>query len=213
MGSRLIGVMVLVALLAACSTGTTTIVPNADSSAEGDQQVDEAAQSADEVPADQLEADSGSEEISDELGSRENPLPIGTAVVLDDGMGGVWEVSLIAPDLEANDVVLAENMFNEEPPEGFQYALLPVVAKYLGEETGTAAYDLEFAFVSAAGTTHKSFDVYAVGPDELANVNELYKDGVAEGNVVIAIPSGDAELGTWRVTTSWGDTAAFFAAE
>lgn len=205
--------MVLIPFLPACSTGTTTIVPTVDSSVGSDQQVNEANKSADELPAEQLEAESKALETSNELGSRENPLPIGTSVILNDGMGGIWEVTLLAPDLEANEVVLAENMFNEDPPEGFQYSLLPVAAKYLGEETGTAAWDLDFAFVSAAGTTHKSFDVTVVGPDELADVNELYKDGVAQGNVVIAIPSADVELGTWRVSSSWGDTAAFFAAQ
>lgn len=48
MGTRLIGIVVLVALFSACFTGTTTIVPNVDSSFEADQQVDEAPQSADE---------------------------------------------------------------------------------------------------------------------------------------------------------------------
>ncbi|WP_158665574.1 hypothetical protein [Pontimonas salivibrio] len=184
-----------------------------DSSVEGDQQVDEAAQSADELPADKLEARSDSVETAEELGSRENPLPIGTAVVLDDGMGGVWEVTLLAPDLEANEVVLAENMFNEDPPEGFQYSLLPVVAKYLGEETGTAAWDLDFAYVSAAGTTHKPFDVSVVIPDDLGSLNELYNGGVAEGNIAIAIPSEAPKQGTWRIGTSWGDAAVFFAAQ
>ena len=103
-------------------------------------------------------------------------------------------------------------MFNEAPPEGLQFAILPVSAKYLGDDTGTPAWDLEFSFVSKAGTTHKVFDVSVVGPDELSNVNELYKGGVGQWNIVIAIPALDAELGTWRVSTTWGGNPAFFAA-
>lgn len=199
--------------LSGCSVGTTTITPTVSSetpetTAEDvveEPQVDESKAELD-PPAD----DSSS---SDELGSRSAPLPIGATVVIDDEMGGVWEVTLLPPTLNANEIVLAENMFNEEPPKGLQYALLPVSATYLGEETGTAAWDLEFAFVSAAGTTHKQFDVAAVGPDELSSVNELYNGGVAEGNIVIAIPSADAESGTWRVSTSWGGAEAFFTAQ
>lgn len=192
-------------LLIGCASGTTTIVPNNDpvSEVEVDEQVD-----LEVAPPE--EDDSSS---SADLGSRENPLPIGTTVILDDGMGGVWEVTLLPPTLEANAVVQEENMFNEAPPEGFQFALLPVTATYLGDETGMAAWDLDYAYVSAAGTTHKPFDVSVVIPDDLGNLNELYTGGVAEGNIAIAIPSDGARAGTWRISTSWGETAAFFAAQ
>lgn len=203
-----INVLAIVAsglLLIGCSSGTTTIVPNNDAVSEVE--VDDVVE-----PDVSLSEDSASSSSAD-LGSRENPLPIGTTVILDDGMGGIWEITLSPPTLEANKLVQDENMFNENPPEGFQYALLPVSAKYLGDDTGTPAWDLEFSFVSKAGTTHKEFDVSVVGPDELSNVNELYKDGVGEGNIVIAIPTLDAELGTWRVKATWGDNPAFFAAQ
>jgi len=201
-------VMAIVAsglLLIGCASGTTTIVPNDDAVAEVE--VDN------EVEPEVAPPEEDDSSPSADLGSRENPLPIGTTVILDDEMGGVWEITLLPPTLEANESVLDENMFNEAPPEGLQYALLPVSAKYLGDDTGTPAWDLEFTFVSKAGTTHKEFDVSVVGPDELSNVNELYKDGVGEGNIVIAIPTLDAELGTWRVSTSWADNPAFFAAQ
>lgn len=203
-----INVLAIVAsglLLIGCSSGTTTIVPNNDAVSEVE--VDDVVE-----PDVSLSEDSASSSSAD-LGSRENPLPIGTTVILDDGMGGIWEITLSPPTLEANKLVQDENMFNENPPEGFQYALLPVSAKYLGDDTGTPAWDLEFSFVSKAGTTHKEFDVSVVGPDELSNVNELYKDGVGEGNIVIAIPTLDAELGTWRVSLIWADNPAFFAAQ
>ena len=199
--------------LSGCSGGMTTITPTVSSEAPeatAEDVVDDFQDDEPEVEVDPPADDSGS---NDEPGSRSAPLPIGATVVLDDEMGGVWEVTLLPPTLNADEIVLAENMFNEEPPDGFQYALLPVSATYLGEETGTAAWDLDFAFVSASGTTHKEFDVSVVGPDALSNINELYNGGTAEGNIVIAIPSADAGSGTWRVSTSWGGTEAFFAAQ
>lgn len=199
--------------LSACSAGTTTITPTVslDSTKVASEPNSEDVQ--EEATDSGVDPQAESIKSGDEMGSRSNPLPIGATVVLDDEMGGVWEVTLLPPSLNANELVLAENMFNDEPPEGLQYALLPVSATYLGDETGTAAWDLEFAFVSSSGTTHKQFDVMAVGPNELSNINELYDGGVAEGNIVIAIPSVDAESGTWRVGTSWGSAEAFFSAQ
>ena len=198
-------------VVAGCSSETTTIVPDPDAVSSSQASEDVAALEPAEVQETAPETPAG-DEIA-ELGSRENPLPIETSVTLDDGMGSKWEVTLGAPSLEANDIIAAENMFNEGPPEGFQFALLPVSATYLGEETGMAAWDLDFAFVSAAGTTHKPFDVSVVIPDDLGSLNELYNGGVAEGNIAIAIPSEAANQGTWRIGTSWGDAAAFFSAE
>ena len=93
-------------LLVGCASGTTTIVPNNDAVAEV--RVD------DEVEREVMPSE---EAASEDLGSRENPLSIGTSVILDDGMGGVWEITLLPPTLEANDSVQDENMFNEVPPE------------------------------------------------------------------------------------------------
>ena len=194
--------------LVGCSNGTTTIVPTVPQTS--DSMASEPTEPEDAVASPQDEAQV---DASGDLGTRENPLAIGSSVILDGGQGPTWEVTLSAPTLEANQLVLDENMFNEAPPEGFQYALLPVSATYLGDETGTAAWDLEFVFVSAASTTHKEFDFSVVGPNELSDSNELYEGGVAEGNVFIAIPTLDAAEGTWRVSTSWADTVAFFAAQ
>lgn len=206
--------------LSGCSNGSTTIVPSNSA------QVDEADTGEDAAITEPTETDesdttggTGQEELAPsasaeaELGSRDKPVAQGQTVNLDDGMGGLWEVTVGPSLLDANDLVAEENRFNDTPPEGFQYALLPVKAQYLGDETGNPAWDLDFAFVSSSGTTHKEFDVSVVGPNELSNSNELYAGGTAEGNVVIAVPSEDIENGTWRMETSWGDQVVFFEAQ
>ena len=114
-------VMAIVAsglLLIGCASGTTTIVPNDDAVAE--------VEVGNEVEPEVAQPEEDDSFSSADLGSRDNPLPIGTTVILDDEMGGVWEITLLPPTLEANETVLDENMFNEAPPEGLQYALLPV---------------------------------------------------------------------------------------
>jgi hypothetical protein len=199
----LLGLVLSGLLVVSCASEPTTIVPSNGAATE----IEMEAESDLEVTPPEEDATASSAD----LGSRENPLPIGTTVILNDGYGGIWEITLLPPTLEANGLVQDENRYNDPAPEGFQFALLPVSAKYLGDETGTPAWDLDFSFVSNAGTTHKQYDVSVVSPDPLSDVNELYKDAIGQGNVVIAIPTLDAELGTWRVDA--GDNTAFFSAK
>jgi hypothetical protein len=199
----LLGLVLSGLLVVSCASEPATIVPSNGAATE----IEMEAESDLEVTPPEEDATASSAD----LGSRENPLPIGTTVILNDGYGGIWEITLLPPTLEANGLVQDENRYNDPAPEGFQFALLPVSAKYLGDETGTPAWDLDFSFVSNAGTTHKQYDVSVVSPDPLSDVNELYKDAIGQGNVVIAIPTLDAELGTWRVDA--GDNTAFFSAK
>jgi len=153
------------------------------------------------------------EDALSEEGSRSNPAPMGTTVYYSDASGDVWEVTLSDPILNANDIIAAENQFNEPAPEGFQYAMVTVTAKYVGKETGTPFWDLEVTFVSESGTTHTSGDVYAAIPNPLIDVNELYPDAVGVGNVAVAVPSANVEAGNWVVSIGFGDAKYFFQAQ
>ena len=148
-----------------------------------------------------------------EVGTRSNPAPMGTTVVFSDNSGDIWEVTLSDPILNANDIVANENQFNEAPPEGFQYAMVTVTAKYVGKKTGTPAWDLNLSFVTAAGTTHNQGDVSAVIPSSLYDINELYPDAVGVGNVVIAVPSDNVEAGNWTVSAGYGNEKYFYQAQ
>lgn len=203
-----------------CSDGSTTVVPSGSTQTENGEALDGTSAQESNAPEGSTSSEDTRQEdaamstgAEPEPGSREKPIAQGQTVNLDDGMGGLWEVTVGPSLLNANDLVAEENRFNDVPPEGFRYALLPVQAQYLGDETGNPAWDLDFAFVSSSGTTHKEFDISVVGPNELSNSNELYAGGSAEGNVVIAVPSEDIENGTWRIETSWGDQVVFFQAQ
>lgn len=148
-----------------------------------------------------------------EVGTRENPAPMGTTVIFSDNSGDVWEVTLSDPILNAADVVANENMFNDPAPEGFQFAMVTVTAKYIGKETGTPAWDLTIDYVSAAGTTHTTGDTYAVVPNALMDVNELYPDAIGVGNIVIAVPVTDVESGNWTISAGYGNEKYFYKAQ
>jgi hypothetical protein len=197
-------------LLGGCSSGTTTITPNQSSQPE-----QSVTPNPETTEGAQREIEEKQEGIGDEssMGSRSNPLALGASVTIDDGNGGVWEIKLGPSSLQVNEVIRLENQFNAPPPEGLQFASVEVSATYQGSETGNPSWDLDVAFVSEAGTTHKPFDVSVVGPNALSQSNELYKDGTAIGNVFIAIPSVDATAGTWRIGTSWSGQEVFYKAE
>lgn len=148
-----------------------------------------------------------------EVGTRKNPAPMGTTVIFSDNSGDIWEVTLSDPILNAADVIANENMFNDPAPEGFQYAMVTVTAKYIGKQTGTPMWDLTIDFVSAAGTTHTSGDYSAVVPNALMDVNELYPDATGVGNIVIAVPIADVESGNWTVSAGYGNDKYFYKAQ
>jgi hypothetical protein len=159
------------------------------------------------APAEPPAAEPSEEPPSDEPvaaepdGSRDNPYPIGTSVGNDD-----WQI-VIGEPREAWAEIQDENEFNEPPPDGMHFYLIPVTATYTGDESGMAWVDLTFQFVGSDSVTYS--DYCGVIPNDLSDVGELYEGGVAEGNVCVAVPTG-AE-GLWTVSPSFGDPL-FFAA-
>jgi len=136
-----------------------------------------------------------------EFGTRENPYPIGQPVE-----NQTWKATLGAPR-EAGAEVAAENQFNDAPPAGMQYWIVPVTATYVGDATGSPAFDIRVNFVGSDNRTYD--DRCGVIPSPLADVGALYENGVAEGNVCVAVPAGAD--GLWTLTTGFGDPVFFDA--
>ncbi len=149
------------------------------------------------------------EEPAPELGTRDNPAPIGSTVTLIDFGEPVWEVTVNAPVWDVNAEVAAANMFNPEPAAGNQYASVPVSVKYIGTKTGTPQFDLQFKYVSPESQGYDGAFVTMDG--QLSAVDELYPDGVGTGTVIIEIPSASVGAGTWSVQTIFGDPIYFAA--
>ncbi|WP_159599462.1 DUF4190 domain-containing protein [Agromyces humi] len=156
---------------------------------------DDAAQPADETPAEP------------ELGTRENPAPFGSTVVVDTLDGPVWEVTAGAPNLDITADVKAANQFNDDPAPGNAYASLPVTIKYVGEESG-APFDLSFTYVSPAGQSYDGS--YVVMDGQLSDISELYTDASGTGTVIIEIPVEGAAAGVWGVEYILAGEPIFF---
>lgn len=134
-----------------------------------------------------------------QLGTRENPYPIGQPVE-----NQKWQATLGTPR-EAGAEIAAENQFNEPPPAGMQYWIVPVTATYVGDDTGSPTFDIRVNFVGSDNRTYD--DSCGVIPSPLSDVGALYKNGVAEGNVCVAVPAGAD--GLWTLTTGFSDPAFF----
>lgn len=187
----IIAVIVSVATIAAGVSGS---LPTSDSKSD----------SANESPT-EAELDVEEPEEAAEVGTRENPAPAGSTVVLSDISGEIYEITFGTATLDAGAIIAAENMFNDPADEGFQYILVPVTFKYVGEETGTPWLDVTFEFVSAAGTTHDGTTGIVVAPQPITDINELYPDASATGNVVLMVPSADIEKGALTVSQLFGE--------
>src|SRR5690606_17377652 len=113
-------------------------------------------------------------------------------------------------DRDAAELVLAENMFNEEPEKGFVYAMVPVSLSYDGDDASGPWLTLGFALVGGDGNTYSGS--CGVTPDDISGVEEMYAGASADANVCVAVKKAALKGAAWRVEESFGfDEPAFFA--
>jgi hypothetical protein len=124
-----------------------------------------------------------------DVGTQENPLPLGDTV-----KSGDWEIELGEPR-EAWAQIQAENRYNIAPDPGMEYWIVPVTATYLGAGTESAFLDVTVQFVGADDETYP--DACGVIPDPLSDVEDVSSGEVARGNVCVEVPQGAD--GLWRV--------------
>ena len=145
-----------------------------------------------------------------ELGTRDNPLEIGTRIEMGD-----WTLAVTDVMLEAADAVMAENQFNDPPVDGRQFLMFSVDATYQGDDSGTAWLDFSWAIVGSAGNTFGTGmdDYCGVIPDPLDDTGETFPGGSVSGNVCVSAESDQVEGGTIRIEESFSfdDTRAFYA--
>jgi hypothetical protein len=146
-----------------------------------------------------------------DVGSRENPAPLGSSIELAQLGEPTWQVTVGAPTLNADAAVAAENSFSDTARAGTSFALLPITATYLGAETAFAA-SVQVGFEAADGTMYNEHDVIAVAPGAIDSISELDPGASVSGNVAIAIPTTGADQGLW-VVSSLDGTKFYFAAQ
>jgi len=140
--------------------------------------------------------------------SRNNPLALGEAVRVGD-----YEIRVIAVNTDAEDIVLAENMFNEPAAAGNVMVLATIQITYLGSEESNM-FDLSFEAI-ANNVGYASYDASCgVVPNEIWEMPTLYSGATGTFNECWQIPAqySDNVVMSVEELFSWDDDTQRFLA-
>lgn len=143
-----------------------------------------------------------------ELGERRNPIPIGREAQV-----AYWKVKVVDATLDATQIVLDENMFNDPPEDGSQYVLVSLEATYTGQDSSTFWIDMRYSFVGGKGNTVGA--EIAVAPDSITDEGEAFTGAAITGNLLFEVASDQVSGGTLLIEEAFGfdKTRVFFAVE
>lgn len=145
-------------------------------------------------------------ESGGEQGTRDNPLPLGSAVSDDE-----WEVTVNSVDTDATDAVLAENPLNDQPTEGNGYVMANVTATYLGDDpAGATPAGVRVEYVSADGNSFDSTASMIMVPDYFNRSETLYEGASTTGNFGVEVPMEQVEEGNILLSPSMFGDGVFF---
>ena len=127
------------------------------------------------------------------IGSRGNPVPLGTSLEVRNSDTDHWEVTVLETTPDAAALVLEENRFNDPPGEGNQFFIAKVRAKYLGPDSTRFGGNFRLKALGDGGVVYTTFgNSCGVIPDSLPDP-ELFTNGMIEGNECWEIASTDAD--------------------
>ncbi|MDR1513076.1 MAG: DUF4352 domain-containing protein [Propionibacteriaceae bacterium] len=143
------------------------------------------------------DAPAGASEVPDApTGTRENPAPLGSTVEDDE-----WAVVVNSVTLAATDAVLAENPFNDAPPEGQEYILVNLTMTYKGNNPeGETPLWVTVEYVTPQGNTINGSETMSVAPDGIDTFSTLYSGASVTGNKAFAVPSATAAEGVLAIS-------------
>ncbi len=122
-------------------------------------------------------------EVESVVGTRENPVPIGTRVDLGNG----WNLRVVEVIRDATRMVLKENRFNDPPESGSQFVLVKVEACYTGDDSS----ELSRYRLRVVGASAVAYDQgCGVMPDPLPD-SEVFSGGCVEGYAGWEVKSSD----------------------
>lgn len=133
--------------------------------------------------------------------SRANPLPFGELHATGD-----WDLQVIevVRGQAALDMVMAENQFNEPPPEGYEYVLANLFARYTGTSSTPQAVDT--FWLQSTGDANVLYQYVAlVNPQPVFQAN-LLPGGEVTGWATLLAREGESNLiAIWE---DWSDFEA-----
>jgi hypothetical protein len=118
---------------------------------------------------------------------RTAPTPIGTPA----DVGGGWKMTISAPASDITDSVLAENQFNDPPPDGFRFVGVGVT--YAFDGAGSASgYELNTQAVGATNVAlARNCGVFS---SEIDLNSDIFSGGSVSGSICFVVPAADPAL-------------------
>lgn len=169
--------------------------------------VKEGTESSVEQPVDAGESGDADDEGADAVGTRANPAALGSTIE-----GSDWTVVVNSVTFGADEAIAAENMFNEEAPEGHHFILVNYTATYTGDDAdGQLAIWASVEYVTPDGKTIDTSDVLASAPDAIDRTSTLYTGASVTGNIAFAVPVADADQGVLAVSPGMFSDKVFVA--
>ncbi|MGO1538641.1 MAG: hypothetical protein ACTHW3_04635 [Leucobacter sp.] len=140
-----------------------------------------------------------------EVGTRDNPYPLGTTIEQGD-----WAVTINSVDLNATDALMASDLYNESPGDGNVYMMTNLTATYNGDNPDGETPWVTVDYVTVEGNTINGLDQILIAPDEFDIMSTLYDGASTTGNQALEIPADTAADGVLAVSpTIAGDTFYF----
>jgi len=174
------------------------------------EEADAATEEVAETESDDAATEGVAETESDDavVGTRQNPLAVGTTARVGD-----WEVKVTEVNLSADAAIAAENQFNDPPADGSVYILVGLEASYAGEESGTFWVDMMYSYYGSGGNTFDS--AMAVEPNSISDAGETFPGASVTGNLVFEVPIDQVSGGALILEESFSfdETRVFFAVE
>lgn len=131
------------------------------------------------------------------LGTRDNPYPIGTTVEQGD-----WAVTINSVDLNATDALMASDLYNESPSDGSVYIMTNFTVQYNGDNPDGEVPWVTIEYVTVDGNTINYLDKFIMPPDEFDMMGTLYEGASTTGNQAFEVPADAAADGVLAVTPS-----------
>ena len=102
------------------------------------------------------------------------------------------DVRVVSATADATEAVLAENSFNEEPGEGYQFFIATLEATYQGDESSNFWVDMSWKSVGDSNVAYEFPEGdCGVVPDPIDDAGEAFPGGTISGNVCWRVASAD----------------------
>ncbi|MFO8069460.1 MAG: hypothetical protein R6U02_05690 [Alkalibacterium sp.] len=166
-----------------------------------------AAEDNETEPAEEIE-EVVEEEPTTDIGKRSNPVPLGASIEVDvniididdvfDAEEGVLKLTLnnIISGDEAYEIILGENQFNEEAPEGYQWIIFDIEATLVdgSEDVAYTPFPM-ISTVSESGA--ESPDGHYATIDNEFGYTDLFDGGSTSGRQATIAPADENYLIKW----------------